>query len=67
MPFASAQVGRSGLFVGEVDESDGSIARYRPRIAVVNNVALDHKSLDELRALFGDFVRKARRRAQPRQ
>jgi UDP-N-acetylmuramate--alanine ligase len=58
-PFASALVGKSGVFVSEVDESDGSIARYSPRIAVVNNVSLDHKTMDELRALFRDFVAKA--------
>jgi UDP-N-acetylmuramate--alanine ligase len=57
--FASALVGKSELFVSEVDESDGSIARYTPHIAVVNNVALDHKSLEELRGLFRDFVAKA--------
>jgi UDP-N-acetylmuramate--alanine ligase len=57
--FASALVGKSEIFVSEVDESDGSIARYAPHIAVVNNVALDHKSLEELRALFRDFVAKA--------
>jgi UDP-N-acetylmuramate--alanine ligase len=59
-PFASALVGAGEAFVSEVDESDGSIARYRPTVAVVNNVALDHKSMDELRALFADFVAKAR-------
>ena len=58
-PFASALVGDGGLFVSEVDESDGSIAHYHPRIAVVNNILLDHKSMDELRTLFGDFVGKA--------
>jgi UDP-N-acetylmuramate--alanine ligase len=62
-PFASALVGsgpeRNAAFVSEVDESDGSIALYRPRIAVLNNVSLDHKSLEELRALFGDFARGA--------
>jgi UDP-N-acetylmuramate--alanine ligase len=57
--FASALVGKSEIFVSEVDESDGSIARYAPHIAVVNNVALDHKSLEELRGLFRDFVAKA--------
>ena len=57
--FASAVVGKSEIFVSEVDESDGSIARYAPHIAVLNNIALDHKSLEELRALFGDFVAKA--------
>ena len=55
-PFASALVGDGDIFVSEVDESDGSIALYRPRIALLNNITLDHKSLDELRALFRDFV-----------
>ncbi|PZO54872.1 MAG: UDP-N-acetylmuramate--alanine ligase [Alphaproteobacteria bacterium] len=57
--FASALVGKGDAFVSEVDESDGSIARYEPTIAVVNNIALDHKSMDELRALFAGFVNKA--------
>jgi UDP-N-acetylmuramate--alanine ligase len=60
-PFASALVGDGEIFASEVDESDGSIALYRPRIAVLNNITLDHKSLDELRHLFGDFARKAER------
>ena len=60
VPFASALVGKSDIFVSEVDESDGSIARYAPHIAVLNNIALDHKSLEELRALFRDFVAKAK-------
>src|SRR5580693_8591446 len=48
-PFASARVGGS----------DGSIALFKPRVAVVNNISLDHKSLDELRALFRGFVANA--------
>jgi UDP-N-acetylmuramate--alanine ligase len=59
MPFASALVGGGNLFIAEVDESDGSIAHYNPRIAVLNNIALDHKSLPELRRLFRDFTEKA--------
>jgi len=59
MPFASALVGAGDAFVSEVDESDGSIALYRPKVAVLNNVSLDHKSLDELRHLFRDFATKA--------
>ncbi len=58
-PFASAIVGAGDIFVSEVDESDGSIALYKPSIAVLNNIALDHKSMDELRRLFSDFVSKA--------
>ena len=58
-PFASALIGGSDLFVSEVDESDGSIARYVPTVAVVSNISLDHKSMEELRDLFGGFVQRA--------
>ena len=60
-PFASAKVGKGGVFVSEVDESDGSIALYRPQVAVLLNVSLDHKSMEELRALFSQFVLTAKR------
>ena len=59
LPIASARVGDGGIFVSEVDESDGSIAHFTPRVAVVNNISLDHKSLEELRTLFRGFVAKA--------
>lgn len=59
-PFASALVGDGRLFVSEVDESDGSIALFEPTIAVLGNISLDHKEMDELRTLFEDFVTKAR-------
>ena len=59
-PFASALVGEGDAFISEVDESDGSIALYAADIAVLNNIALDHKSMEELRALFGAFTAKAR-------
>lgn len=55
-PYASAQVGRSELFISEVDESDGSIALYRPTIGVLLNISLDHKSMEELRELFAGFL-----------
>jgi UDP-N-acetylmuramate--alanine ligase len=58
-PFASARVGNGDVFVSEVDESDGSIVLYDPTIAVLNNVSLDHKSLEELRVLFGEFLGRA--------
>ncbi|WJY18072.1 Mur ligase family protein [Alteriqipengyuania flavescens] len=60
-PFASAVVGSGDAYVSEVDESDGSIALYRPDVAVLLNVSLDHKSMEELRDLFGDFLAKAPR------
>jgi UDP-N-acetylmuramate--alanine ligase len=59
-PFASARIGEGDIFVSEVDESDGSIAHFKPQVAVVNNISLDHKSLDELRTLFHGFIAKAR-------
>jgi UDP-N-acetylmuramate--alanine ligase len=59
-PFASALVGRGERFISEVDESDGSIALFNPGIAVLNNIALDHKTMEELRDLFGGFVSRAR-------
>lgn len=59
VPFASARVGQGGVFVSEVDESDGSIALYNPTVAALLNVSLDHKSLEELRDLFGDFLARA--------
>ena len=58
-PYASARIAdgtQNTAFVSEVDESDGSIALYRPAIGVLLNVSLDHKSMDELRALFGDYL-----------
>jgi UDP-N-acetylmuramate--alanine ligase len=60
-PFASATVGDPELFVSEVDESDGSIALYKPEIAVLTNISLDHKELAELRSLFAAFVLRARK------
>jgi UDP-N-acetylmuramate--alanine ligase len=58
-PFASALIGGPDLFVSEVDESDGSIARYAPTVAVVSNISLDHKSMEELRDLFRGFTSRA--------
>jgi UDP-N-acetylmuramate--alanine ligase len=60
-PFASALVGDPELFVSEVDESDGSIALYKPEIAVLTNISLDHKELAELRGLFAGFLAASRK------
>jgi UDP-N-acetylmuramate--alanine ligase len=60
-PFASALVGDPELFVSEVDESDGSIALYRPTVAVLCNISLDHKEMEELRSLFSGFLAAADR------
>ncbi|MBA4165372.1 MAG: UDP-N-acetylmuramate--alanine ligase [Erythrobacter sp.] len=59
-PHASAVVGGRSIYVSEVDESDGSIALYRPAVGVLLNVSLDHKGMDELRGLFGDYLGRSR-------
>ena len=59
---SNARVGRGRYVVAEGDESDGSLARLRPRGAVVLNAELDHHdhfaSLDDLHALFRNWVAK---------
>lgn len=55
-PFASALVGNKDLFVTECDESDGSIVLYHPTVAVLNNIALDHKPVAELVPVFRQFL-----------
>lgn len=59
-PVASAVGGGSSLYVSEVDESDGSIALYRPAVGVLLNVSLDHMGMEELRALFADYLSRSR-------
>lgn len=56
----TALTGRGGIFVTESDEGDGSISLYNPDIAVLTNISVDHKGMDELRDLFTAFVGKAR-------
>lgn len=58
-PFASVVPGSGPHFVAEVDESDGSIALYDPAVAVLANIGLDHKSLEELNRLFADYLARA--------
>lgn len=58
--FSGVRKGDDDLFVAEMDESDGSIAHYRPSVAALNNIALDHKTMEELEQLFGDYVACAR-------
>lgn len=59
-PVASAVAGGHSLYVSEVDESDGSIALYRPAVGVLLNVSLDHMGMDELRALFARYLARSR-------
>lgn len=51
--------GNGAFCVIEADESDGSIELYNPAVAVVTSISLDHKPIEELKVLFGDFVSRA--------
>ena len=55
----SAIIGPGDTMVIEADESDGSIELYEPTIAVLNNISLDHKPMDELMELFAGFIERA--------
>ena len=59
-PYASSVIGGQSIFLSEVDESDGSIDLYRPAVGILLNVSLDHKTMDELRVLFGSFLKRSR-------
>lgn len=48
------------ICVIEADESDGSIEKYHPYIALINNISIDHKSIAELQTLFTDFAMRAK-------
>ena len=56
----NAGPGGGELLVAEADESDGSCALLRPRIALVTNIELDHhdrfESEQDLHALFAAWV-----------
>ncbi|MBN2106700.1 MAG: UDP-N-acetylmuramate--L-alanine ligase [Deltaproteobacteria bacterium] len=56
MHLGNARSGSSPYMVCEADESDGSIVRYRPAVAVITNITKDHKDLPELRSLFQTFA-----------
>jgi len=48
----NAYSGGSDILVVEADESDGTLVKYRPEAAVFLNISKDHKSIDEVTALF---------------
>lgn len=48
------------ICVIEADESNGTIEKYHPYIGLINNIGVDHKSLDELIGLFKDFATRCK-------
>jgi UDP-N-acetylmuramate--alanine ligase len=55
----NAYSGGSDLLVVEADESDGTLVKYSPAIAVVLNISKDHKSIDEIRGLFATLISRS--------
>jgi len=50
--------GGSDLLVVEADESDGTLVKYAPEVAVILNISKDHKSVDEIKKMFETLVLK---------
>lgn len=53
--WGNAWAGGSDLLVVEADESDGSLVRYHPAVAVVLNLQRDHKEMDVVAGMFRTF------------
>ena len=49
------------ICVVEADESNGSIDLYNPYVALINNISLDHKSLEELSVLFQNLANRTKK------
>lgn len=49
---------KGNICVAEADESNGSIDLYNPYVALINNISLDHKTLDELKILFQNLANR---------
>lgn len=56
----NVRVGRSPLWVVEVDESDRSLLRFHPDSAAILNVSKDHFELEVVVNLFAEFAAQVR-------
>lgn len=52
---------KGDICVVEADESNGSIDLYNPYVALINNISLDHKSLEELSVLFQNLANRTKK------
>ncbi len=52
---------KGDICVVEADESNGSIDLYNPYVALINNISLDHKTLDELKILFQNLANRTQK------
>ena len=51
----NAKAGAGEWLVIEADESDGSIVLYKPEVGILLNVDKDHKEMESLMEIFGEF------------
>lgn len=60
----NAQKGDTEWFVIEADESDGSLVEYRPEIAILTNIELDHmdyyRDTTHLHEVFAEYVQNVK-------
>jgi len=57
----NAQYKNGKYFTAELDESDGTILKYRPNVVVINNIDVDHvdfykNGIDDLAKTFNTFI-----------
>lgn len=56
----NAWKGSSDLLVIEADESDGTLVKYHPHLALILNVSKDHKSVSETMAMFRQLATQSK-------
>ncbi|NLH39423.1 MAG: hypothetical protein GX445_05105 [Elusimicrobia bacterium] len=56
----NAYMGGGDILVIEADESDATIKKYKPEIALILNISRDHKSIDELKDIFLFFSKQSK-------
>lgn len=49
---------KGDICVIEADESNGTIEQYNPYITTINNISIDHKPLEEIKAIFANVAKK---------
>jgi UDP-N-acetylmuramate--alanine ligase len=57
----NAYAGQGAWLVIEADESDGSLTRYEPEVALLLNIEKDHQEIDALMPLFRTFRARSKR------
>jgi UDP-N-acetylmuramate--alanine ligase len=57
----NVRIGHSDIMCIEADESDGTLAYYRPNLGVITSISKDHKPLESLMGLFLIFLQNSAR------